>query len=186
MPCNRDVYFCTRFYANLLNRYQTWVENGKEDLSDEKLDELLNVVRNKENTILEDTSLEIEISNKSSSGLYQGEKGTFVTYFIRDRDLNIKILVSNTNSIYSKITEATTSSRPTLKRKAYFKELSLQKLDNCQSQNTQTVTKRKKVNPYGSIVKSEKQFPDAEENKNVMNDKKIKSTNIKTKNVAEN
>ena len=186
MPCNRDVYFRTRFYANLLNRYQTWVENGKEDLSDEKLDELLNVVRNKENTILEDTSLEIEISNKSSSGLYQGEKGTFVTYFIRDRDLNIKILVSNTNSIYSKITEATTSSRPILKRKAYFKELSLQKLDNCQSQNTQTVTKRKKVNPYGSIVKSEKQFPDAEENKNVMNDKKIKSTNIKTKNVAEN
>ena len=33
---------------------------------------------------------------------------------------------------------------------------------------------------------NEKQFLDAEENKNVRNDKKIKSTNIKTKNVAEN
>ena len=47
--------------------------------------------------------------------------------------------------------------------------LCLEKLDKCQSQNTQTVTKRKKVNPYGSIVTSEKQFLDAEENKNVRN-----------------
>ena len=38
--------------ANLLNRYETWVENGKENLSAEQLDELFNVERNKENTTL--------------------------------------------------------------------------------------------------------------------------------------
>ena len=36
------------------------------------------------------------------------------------------------------------------------------------------------------MVTNEKQFFGAEENKNVRDDKKIKSTNIKTKNVAEN
>ena len=36
------------------------------------------------------------------------------------------------------------------------------------------------------MVTSEKRFFDAEENKNVRDNKKIKSTNIKTKNVAEN
>ena len=130
--------------------------------------------------------MEIEISDESSRGFYQGEKGTFVTYFIPNRDPNVKILVSNTNLVNHEITEATTISTPTLKRKTDFKVLCLEKLDRCQSQNTQTVTKRKKVNPYGSIVTSEKQFLDAEENKNVRNDKKIKLTNIKTKNVAEN
>ena len=54
MPCNRGVYPQTRFHANLLNRYKTWVENSKEDLSAEQLDELFNVERNKENTVLED------------------------------------------------------------------------------------------------------------------------------------
>ena len=44
--------------------------------------------------------------------------------------------------------------------------------------------KRKKVNPYGSIMTCEKQFLDAEENKNINNDKKTKSKNIKTKNGA--
>ena len=186
MHCNRGVYPRTRFHANLLNRYETWPENGKEDLSAQQLNELFNVERNKENTALEDTSVEIEISDESSRGFYQGEKGTFVTYFIPNKDPNVKILVSNTNLVNHEITEATTISTPTLKRKTDFKVLWLEKLDRCQSQNTQTVTKRKKVNPYGSIVTSEKQFLDAEENKNVRNDKKIKSTNIKTKNVAEN
>ena len=65
MPCNRGVYPRTRFHANLLNRYETWVENGKEDLSAEQLDELFNVERNKENMALEDTSVEIGISDES-------------------------------------------------------------------------------------------------------------------------
>ena len=30
MPCNRGVYPGTRFHGNLFNRYETWVENGKE------------------------------------------------------------------------------------------------------------------------------------------------------------
>ena len=84
----------------------------------------------------------------------------------------MEILVSNTYSVNSEITEATASSAPTLKRRTEFKELSLQKLDKYQAQNTHTVTKRKKVNPYGSIMTREKQFLDAEENKNVTNDKK--------------
>ena len=173
MSCNRGVYPKTRFHANLLiNRYETWVENGKENLSAEQLDELFNVERNKENTALEDTSVETEISDESSRGFYQGEKGTFVTYFIPNRDQNVKILVSNTNLVNHEITEATTISTPTLKRKTDFKVLCLEKLDKCQSQNTQTVMKRKKVNPYGSIVTNEKQFLHAEENKNVRNDKK--------------
>ena len=186
MPCNRGVYPRTRFHGNLLNRYETWVENDKEDLSAEQLDELFNVERNKENTALEDTSVEIEICDESSRGFYQGEKGTFVTYFIPNIYTNVKILVSNTNLVNYEITEATKISTPTLKHKTDFKVLCLEKLDKCQSQNTQTVTKRKKVNSYGSIVTTERQFLDAEQNKNVRNDKKIKSTNIKTKNVAEN
>ena len=84
MPCNRDVYPHTRFHVNLLNGYENWLENGKEDLSAEQLDELFNVERNKENTTLEDTSLE------SPTGFYQGEKGTFVTYFIPDGDPSYK------------------------------------------------------------------------------------------------
>ena len=90
LPCNRGVYPRTKFYENLLNRYETWVENGKEDLSAQQLDELFNVERNKENTALEDTSVEIQINDKSSRGFYQGGKGTFVTYFIPDRDPNVK------------------------------------------------------------------------------------------------
>ena len=97
----------TRFHANVLNRYETLVENDKEDLSAEQLDELFNVERNKENTALEDTSVEIEISDVSLRGFYQGEKGTFVTYFIPDRDPNVKILVSNTNLVNHEVTEAT-------------------------------------------------------------------------------
>ena len=38
MPCNRGVYPRTRFHANLLNRYETSAENGKEDLSAQQLD----------------------------------------------------------------------------------------------------------------------------------------------------
>ena len=125
MPCNCGVNPQTRFHANLLNRYKTWVENSKEDLSAEQLDELFNVERNKENAALEDTSVEIKISDKSSRGFYQGEKGTFVTYFIPNRDQNVDILISNTNLVNHEITEATTISTPTLKRKTDFKVLCL-------------------------------------------------------------
>ena len=94
MPCNRDVYPHTRFHVNLLNGYENCLENGKEDLSAEQLDELFNVERNKENTTLEDTSLEIEIGNESPTGFYQSEKGTFVMYFIPDGDPSFKYIFS--------------------------------------------------------------------------------------------
>lgn len=55
------------------------------------------------------------MGNETSTGFYQGEKGKFVGHFITDRDHDIKILVSNVNSVSSEIKEATASSTLILK-----------------------------------------------------------------------
>ena len=38
--CDRHAYPQKRFHPNLLNRYETWVANGREDLTAEQLDEM--------------------------------------------------------------------------------------------------------------------------------------------------
>lgn len=55
------------------------------------------------------------MGNETSTGFCQGEKGKFVGHFITDWDDDIKILVSNVNSVSSEIKEATASSTLILK-----------------------------------------------------------------------
>ena len=40
IPVNRDAYPQHRYNANLLNRYNTWVDSGKPELTAEELDEI--------------------------------------------------------------------------------------------------------------------------------------------------
>ena len=94
VPCDRHAYPRKRFHPNLLNRYETWVANGREDLTAEKLDEMFNAERSDENNVSGNTSIYNESLNDSSIGLYDGQKGKFLTYFVPDNNPEARVLQS--------------------------------------------------------------------------------------------
>ena len=77
VPCDRHVYPQKRFHPNLLNRYETWVANGREDLTAEELDGMFNVERSDENNISGNISVNNESLNDCSIGFYDGQKLEF-------------------------------------------------------------------------------------------------------------
>ena len=52
-----NAYPRKRFHPNLLNRYKTWVANGREDLTAEELHEMFSVERSDENNTSGNTSI---------------------------------------------------------------------------------------------------------------------------------
>ena len=42
VPCDREKYPTRRLSSNLLDRYKTWVENGKPEMSADDLDKIIN------------------------------------------------------------------------------------------------------------------------------------------------
>ena len=101
VPCDQHAYPQERFHPNLLNRYETWVANSREDLTAEELDEMFNVKRSDENNISGNTSINNESLNDCSIGFYDGQRGKFLTYFIPDNNPKTWVLVTNANVVFS-------------------------------------------------------------------------------------
>ena len=177
-PLDREAYPKFRFSPMLLNRYNTWVQEGKKELTAEELDNIFNGKAEKENAT---KNLESHIEEQHREDvIYQGRQGKFVTYFIPDDDPHEMINVSSKSS--SSVAESpvfagasssvlvdssTPKSNQDVSRNPHkFKELCLQKLDKIQvgEKSTKNVWKRRKVNPYGSIVTSADAFEVAEKN----------------------
>lgn len=163
---SQHAYPRKRFQPNLFNRYETCVANGTKDLTAEEHDEMFNVERSHENNTSGNTSINNELLNDNSIGHYNDQKEKFLTYFIRDNNRETWVLVSNANVVLSNSIGIITSTVSAQKEKNNFKEFCLQWLDRCQHQKAQPPQKRKKVNPYGSIVTSEQQLLNAEGNSN--------------------
>ena len=109
VPHDRHAYPRKRFHPNLLNRYETRVTNGREDLTAEELDEMFNVEKSDESNASGNTSINNESLNDSLIGLYNDQKGKFLTYFIADNNPETRVLVSNANVVFSNSTEIITS-----------------------------------------------------------------------------
>ena len=163
----------------LLNRYNTWVQAGKKELTAEELDNIFNGKAEKENAT---KNLEPHIEEQHREDvIYQGRQVKFVTYFIHDDDPHEMISVSSRSSSSSVaespvfagasssvLIDSSTpkSSQDVSKNTHKFKELCLQQLDKIQlgEKSTKNVRKRRKVNPYGSIVTSANAIEVAEKN----------------------
>ena len=163
----------------LLNRYNTWVQEGKKELTAEELDNIFNGKAEKENAT---KNLESHIQEQHREDvIYQGRQGKFVTYFIHDDDPHEMISVSSKSSSSSVaespvfagasssvlIDSSTPKSSQDVSRNPHkFKELCLQQLDKIQvgEKSTKNVRKQCKVNLYGSIVTSADAFEVAEKN----------------------
>ena len=74
VPCDRHAYPRKRFHPNLLNRYETWVANGREHLTAEELHEMFSVERSDENNTSGNTSINNDLLNDSSIGCYNRKK----------------------------------------------------------------------------------------------------------------
>ena len=161
----------------LLNRYNnTWVQEEKKELTAEELDNIFNRNGESENAT-KNLQSHAEEQNKEDV-MYQGRKGKFVRYFIPDDNQHKMICVSSKSisSVVERPVSAGTSSsvlidlsnpkpsQDVLSNPHRFKELCLQKLDKIQvgEKSTKNVRKRRKVNPYGSIVTSADAFEVAE------------------------
>ena len=163
----------------LLNRYNTWVQEGKKELAVEELDNIFNGKAEKENAT---KNLESHIEEQHREDvMYQGRQGKSVTYFTHDDDPHEMISVSSKSSSSTVaespvfagasssglIDSSTPKSSQGVSRNPHkFKELCLQHLDKIQvgEKSTKNVRKRRKVNPYGSIVTSADAFEVAEKN----------------------
>ena len=107
------------------------------------------------------------------TGTYQGKQGKFITYFIPDEEPEnlIRVPVTHANTIPgiaasmpgSASSSSPCCSTPTSMAKFSFKDVILiDKLQNERQPQQKSSGKRRKVNPYGSIVTSEEQFLIAE------------------------
>jgi len=140
-PVNRAAYPDHRFNSNLKRRYDTWLANGKPELTAAELDDMEDEIEPRgENKSAENSdSEEME---------YNGRKGKVISYFIPDDEPNNLIQIKSNHQ------KATASSTPN------FKSTVLKSLENL-SPATKTkdqVGKRKRVNPFGEIVTSDESF----------------------------
>ena len=177
IPVNSDAYPQHRHNANLLNRYNTWVDIGKPEITAEELDEIF--VEETQKTSNKTSELN-ETSNdtivEGSVGTFQGKKGEFIAYFIPDDEPDNLIPVSF-DQMPSASTPNSASSTPGCSKTSSvsFKEVMLKRLDDVQNSHVRQQKpsgKRKKVNHYRSIVTNEEQFVAAEESENKKNKEK--------------
>ena len=161
-PPNRKMYPEYRFHQNLLKRYNTWVDNGKPDLAASELDSMEQQAFGTQSKNSKDgftTYSSVSSPNESGSTTpisYQGRTGKIIQYFVPDDEPGNLIRIES-----SEINIPTTS---TPSSNENFQSLVLKRLDKIASgpAEKQNVSTRRKVNPYGEIVASDKSFEDAE------------------------
>ena len=161
-PPNRKMYPEHRFHQNLLKRYNTWVDNGKPDLAASELDSMEQEAFGTQSKNSKDgftTYSSVSSPNESGSTTpisYQGRTGKIIQYFVPDDEPGNLIRIES-----SEINTPTTS---TPSSNENFQSLVLKRLDKIASgpAEKQNVSTRRKVNPYGEIVTSDKSFEDVE------------------------
>ena len=153
-PPDRTKYPVKRFNVNLKARYDKWLEEGKPNISAEEIDTMLNEART------QDTSVEkavtttnqdqgIPSTSKPKEAVINDQKGKIISFFVPDDNPSQMIPVPEQISL--NVTPSSSCSS--------FKEVALKKIDELQTPEASKPTqKRKKVNPFGTLVTSDEQF----------------------------
>ena len=106
-PCDRSTYPEYRFNANLKKRYDTWIGNGKPELTADQLDEMFALKSYDDGSVTDKTTIE----NKEEV-TYNGRKGKVVSFFIPDDEPDNLIRIASLTGTPTGSTPATDSTPP--------------------------------------------------------------------------
>ena len=113
-PVDREAYPKQRFSPKLLERYETWLKEGRPDLTADELDQMYNAYE--EATV---NDVQSTIVADDGSVMYEGMKGKFVMYFIPENEPSkmikipdLKVLPQGLSTSRSRQGSETPSSTP--------------------------------------------------------------------------
>ena len=192
-PFSRDQYPKHRFHPKILAKYEEWVQAGKPAYSAEEFAEMFR--ENHERNALEVTEDVDEVNISASTDVtktvdetifFEGRHGKVVRYFIPDDDPEARILMPSlpakptvltpqaTQRICSTPQQDDQPSSSKTSANTSFQELVLGKMEQPKGNNKSQQGKRRKVNPFGTIVTSEAEFTKAMEEQTKKQKKKKK------------